>query len=399
MPENLPKRRTCATTDVDERLMRTDPNYRNNRRAIELKTRSMTRTLRFGARKETITIPVVVHVLYNTDGQNITDEQINSQIDVLNKDYRAQNDDKDKVPNVFKPSIADTNIEFKLADITRTHTDRTIFDPYDETEPMKFTSKGGQDAWSRDKYLNLWICLLDGGVLGYAQFPGGPAETDGVVITYTAFGTTGTAAEPFNKGRTATHEIGHWLNLRHIWGDSPCGNDFVDDTPTQKDHNFECPKFPHVTCNNGPNGDMFMNYMDYTNDACMYMFSQGQSLRMEAALLGPRASLLVAEAKDIVMVGDPAIVIAPDGRIDLFVKSSDNALWHKSQTTPNGAWSHWEDLSKDKRVLSKDIMGNPTVVRDPNGCMDIFVVTVDNSLWHLRQTEPGGEWSQWEAIK
>jgi hypothetical protein len=399
MPENLPKKRTCATTDVDERLMRTDPNYRNNRRAIELKTRAMIRTLRFGAREKTITIPVVVHVLYNTDEQNITDEQINSQIDVLNKDYRAQNDDIGKVPDVFKSFIADTNIEFKLADITRTHTDRTIFDPYDETEPMKFTSKGGQDAWSRDKYLNLWVCLLDGGVLGYAQFPGGPAETDGVVITYTAFGTTGTAAEPFNKGRTATHEIGHWLNLRHIWGDSPCGNDFVDDTPTQKEHNFECPTFPHITCNNGPNGDMFMNYMDYTNDACMQMFSQGQSMRIEAALLGPRASLLEAGVKDIVMVGDPAIVIAPDGRIDLFVKSSDNALWHKSQTTPNGAWSQWEDLSKDKRVLSKDIMGNPTVVRDQDGCMEIFVVTVDNSLWRLRQIELGGEWSQWEAIK
>jgi hypothetical protein len=152
---------------------------------------------------------------------------------------------------------------------------------------VKFTSKGGDDAWPADKYLNLWVCNLGGGLLGYAQFPGGNASTDGVVILYSAFGNTGVVNPPYNKGRTATHEIGHWLNLRHIWGDDngACsGSDLVGDTPNQGNYNFGCPSFPHISCSNGPNGDMFMNYMDYTDDACMYMFSNGQRDRSSAVL-------------------------------------------------------------------------------------------------------------------
>src|SRR6185503_7844831 len=99
------------------------------------------------------------------------------------------------------------------------------------------------------------------------------SSTDGVVIDDNAFGSTGTVQAPYNKGRTATHEVGHWLNLRHIWGDANCGDDFVNDTPTQQTSNVGCPNYPHVTCGNGTNGDMFVNYMDYVNDACMAMFS------------------------------------------------------------------------------------------------------------------------------
>jgi hypothetical protein len=144
------------------------------------------------------------------------------------------------------------------------------------------------------KYLNIWVCTLSDSLLGYAQFPGGPGNTDGVVILNTAFGTTGSAAAPFNLGRSATHEIGHFLNLRHIWGDTPdcSGGDFVDDTPNAETPNFGKPKFPHVTCNNGPNGDMFMNYMDYSDDDAMFMFSPGQVSRMHTTLDGPRKSLV-----------------------------------------------------------------------------------------------------------
>ncbi|RYF77048.1 MAG: zinc metalloprotease, partial [Cytophagaceae bacterium] len=130
--------------------------------------------------------------------------------------------------------------------------------------------------------LNIWICNIGGGILGYAQFPGGSAATDGVVIGPQYFGNTGYVAAPYDKGRTATHEIGHWLNLRHIWGDASCGNDLVADTPTQQTANYGCPSFPHVTCGNGANGDMYMNYMDYTNDPCMYMFTNGQTTRSRA---------------------------------------------------------------------------------------------------------------------
>jgi hypothetical protein len=407
MSEDLPKRRTCGTMEVDTRLMSIDPNYRANRRAIELRTRALASIFRLGRRTDVVTIPVVVHVVHNTDEQNISDDQIHSQIDVLNKDFRGLNEDRDKVPDSFKPVCVDTLIEFRLADvdpegnptngITRTHTERNAFNTNDF---VKFSNKGGHDVWPTDTYLNLWVCKLAGGVLGYAQFPGGPAETDGVVITYNAFGTNGTAAAPFNKGRTATHEIGHWLNLRHIWGDDHCGDDFVDDTPTHEKMNFGCPQFPHISCNNDPNGDMFMNYMDYTDDACMYMFTIGQAIRMDATLEVPRASLVKPVVKDIVMVGDPAIIMAPDGRLDIFVRASDNALWHKWQASPTSEWSKWENLSKDVRVLEKDMIGNPTVIRSAEGRLEIFVVASDNSLWHLREATPGGDWApKWEVVK
>ena len=136
------------------------------------------------------------------------------------------------------------------------------------------------------KYLNIWVCQLSGGLLGYAQFPGGPPKTDGVVITHTGFGTKGTASKPFHLGRTATHEIGHWLNLRHIWGDTEdcSGSDLVADTPNAEGPNFGTPSFPKISCNNGPNGDMFMNYMDYVDDEAMFMFTSQQSERMRATL-------------------------------------------------------------------------------------------------------------------
>ena len=153
-------------------------------------------------------------------------------------------------------------------------------------------TRGGADPWPPDRYLNIWVCgrLLDEhGVtqLGYATFPGVLDNRDGVVVVHWAFGdTTGTVEQPFHRGRTAVHEVGHWLNLHHIWGDAEgCGNDdFVGDTPQQEGPNFEIPAFPHVTCGNGPHGDMFMNYMDATDDDCMRMFTPYQALRMQAAL-------------------------------------------------------------------------------------------------------------------
>lgn len=295
----LPTRRTCGTMPVHHRLLREVASYANNRSQIENVTRMFARGLRVSARG-VIQIPVVVHVVYNTDEQNIPEEQIKSQIDALNKDYRKLNPDISKVPPVWQNLAGDAQIEFFLATkdpkgnptngITR---DKTSMASFEDDDHVKSKATGGADPWLADHYLNLWVCLLGGGLLGYAQFPGGPPETDGVVITHTAFGTTGTAAPPFNLGRTATHEIGHWLNLFHIWGDDGTGctgSDFVDDTPNQAGNNFGCPEFPQVTCDNGPNGDMFMNYMDYTDDRCMFMFTAGQVARIDACLEGPRSS-------------------------------------------------------------------------------------------------------------
>lgn len=192
------------------------------------------------------------------------------------------------------------NIRFALAtkdpkgktttDIVRTATTRNSFGADDS---VKTRSEGGTPGWPAGRYLNLWVCNLGGGLLGYAQFPGGPAKTDGVVIVHSAFGTSGTASAPFDLGRTATHEIGHWLNLRHIWGDeNDCsGTDHVSDTPNAQLPNYGSPTFPHLSCDNGPNGDMFMNYMDYVDDAAMFMFTPGQITRMNATLAGPRSKI------------------------------------------------------------------------------------------------------------
>ena len=250
------------------------------------------------------TIPVVVHVVYKSTTQNISDAQIQSQIDVLNNDFRLLNPDHTGTPALFAGLKSDAEINFCLAKqdpsgatstgITRTSTATTSFSTNDA---VKKTSTGGKDPWNTAKYLNIWVCSLSGGVLGYAQFPGGPSATDGVVITYTGFGTTGTATAPFNKGRTATHEVGHWLNLIHIWGDDGTGcsgTDNVADTPNQADENYGCPAYPTASCSN--TSDMYMNYMDYTDDACMFMFSAGQVSRMRALFTtgGSRVGLLTS---------------------------------------------------------------------------------------------------------
>lgn len=296
------RRRTCGTMIHHEILMETSPTYRQTRLSIELASSEYESDLaRARADFPVITIPVVVHVVFSNSMENISDEQIASQISILNQDYRATNPDIVNVPEPFKSAIADAKIEFKLAErdpeenntdgITRTFTNELSFNPNNDS--IKFNSTGGRDAWPTDKYLNIWVCNLSGGILGYAQFPGGPPETDGIVITYTAFGNIGTASPPFNKGRTTSHEVGHWLNLRHIWGDDfgACsGSDRVNDTPNQADANYGTPVFPHISCNNGPDGDMFMNYMDYVDDIAMFMFSQDQVARMRATLDGPRAS-------------------------------------------------------------------------------------------------------------
>ena len=291
-------------------LAQTDAVYRENRRVIE----TSTKRLRLATRTSVIRIPVVVHVLYHEDEENLDVNQIETQIAAINRDYRFQNPDQSRIPEPFRPFATDTLIEFGLAvrdpqgnptmGITRTRTSKSVF-PYNPDdleatrkldEMIKFDGFG-KAAWPRDSYLNLWTCNLGGGLLGYAQFPGGPAATDGVVIRNRAFGSTGIAVPPYNLGRTAVHEVGHWLNLLHIWGDDDGGcsaSDNVDDTPNQGGSNgseVRIENFPHISCENGPNGDMFVNYMDYVDDDTMMMFTKGQLKRMNATLAGPRASL------------------------------------------------------------------------------------------------------------
>ena len=319
--------RTCAAMDHYAEVIKKDPQFAKRRQQIELQTQTYVANRREAGpylRSGVIRIPVVVHVVFNElneANENVSDEQIQSQLDVLNQDYRMTNPDSSLVPDAFKPLRADSRIEFHLAvrdpgcgptsGITRTSTTQRDFS-FDDG--VKFNSTGGHDAWPRDEYMNLWVCDLAGGLLGYGTFPGEPAATDGVVVDFEAFGTTGSAAAPFNLGRTATHEVAHWLNLNHIWGDDTgfpdecIGTDNVDDTPNQADENRDCPSFPQVSCSNGPDGDMFMNYMDYTDDLCMMMFTVGQSLRMDAALNGVRSAILGSDG----LIPPPPVALTSD---------------------------------------------------------------------------------------
>ncbi|WP_317130836.1 zinc metalloprotease [Aquimarina intermedia] len=181
------------------------------------------------------------------------------------------------MPNEFSNLTADVDVQFTLKQVTRKQSNRRSWGTRDR---MKRSSRGGVDAIDTSRNLNIWICNIGGGILGYAQFPGGSASTDGVVISPQYFGTQGYVSAPFDKGRTATHEVGHWLNLRHIWGDGGCSvDDYVSDTPVSSTPNYGCPSYPTQHCNSN---DMTMNYMDYVDDSCMYMFTTGQKNRMRA---------------------------------------------------------------------------------------------------------------------
>ena len=291
------RERVCHTMGNLERLMHEKPKMSQHMALIEKQTEMHVRQVQANPAQHSqlvVTIPVVFHILYNTTAENISEAQVMSQMDILNEDFRRLNADQD---NEWSQA-ADTQIEFCLASqdpngnptdgILRVPTNLTSFGTNDA---MKFTSQGGSDAWPASDYMNFWVCDLGSSLLGYAQFPGGPASTDGIVCNYTATGNTGTASAPFDLGRTATHEVGHYLNLRHIWGDGGCGaSDFVDDTPDSDGPNYGC-ALGSVACGTT---DMVQNYMDYSDDACMNLFTQGQSDRMNALFApgGARASLV-----------------------------------------------------------------------------------------------------------
>jgi pregnancy-associated plasma protein-A len=284
-------RRTCGAMASQMMLLERYPSFRTALMRLEGAT-SRRRDRGIDLKKaKLVTIKTVVNVVYRTDAQNVSDAQIKSQLKAMDKDFRATNPDRTQTPAPWLGLVTDARVQFKLVKITRRKTTRTGF-TFDDG--VKKASTGGIAPFNPRTHLNMWVCALTGGLLGYAQFPGGPAATDGVVINYQAFGTSGTAQAPFHKGRTATHEVGHYFNLRHIWGDTPdCGgSDMVADTPNCAGPNIGAPAWPVVTCNNGPNGDMFMNYMDYTDDEAMFMFTTQQVLRMRTALESARSGLM-----------------------------------------------------------------------------------------------------------
>lgn len=306
------QKRTCHTMEDLAHRKEQDPTLEKRMQEVEAFTQRKLQEKRNYQGKQVgniITIPVVVHVLYTNSTNNISKAQILSQIDVLNKDFRRKNTDK---TNKW-PQAADTQIEFAMATvdprgnkttaITRKKVSSSDWGTkFKANNAMKSSASGGVNPWNTSEYLNMWIVPKitntspqgDRTILGFAQFPGGSASTDGVVMIHNAFGSTGTLNPLFSLGRTTTHEVGHFLNLRHIWGDGDCRrDDFVADTPSSDAPNYGCAS-THSSCRSV---DMVQNYMDYSDDACMNLFTKGQKDRMRTVLEagGFRRSLALSD--------------------------------------------------------------------------------------------------------
>ncbi|MCI5082391.1 MAG: zinc-dependent metalloprotease [Saprospiraceae bacterium] len=250
-----------------------------------------------------VDIQVVFHIVWHTNEENISDAQILSQLEVLNTDFRQMNIEQSAIPTNFQPSVADMELQFVLAEtdpegqpatgITRTFTNvENVGSRFiDNRRAICHDDLGGKDAWCPEHYLNVWVGAYQG-ALAQTSFPGqGPDEENGIRIRPEAVGTIGTVEEPYHLGRTLTHEIGHFFDLFHLWNFDECiDNDMVGDTPQQKvSYLNQCPNSPQISCGSL---DMYMNFMNFTDDACMAMFSTGQKNRLWAVLNTTRSGFL-----------------------------------------------------------------------------------------------------------
>ena len=310
-----PAREQCATMQMDSALRAKYPEMGSRaafEKTLQERIEQIKKLERTGRLADVVlTIPVVVHVVHAGEGvgtgRNISEAQVKAQLETLNEDFRRKPGTRGFNDNA---NGADIEIEFCLAAINPTGgtiTERGI-------DRVNGASNFGKSTWSKadidgvlkpntfwdpEKYFNIWVvdfAATDDRLLGYAQFPSqstlpglspnsGAGSTDGVVIRYQSFGNAEKGnfpvmQAPYNLGRTLTHEVGHWLGLIHIWGDANCGNDFVDDTPTQASESRGCQK-GRVSCG-GTN--MVENYMDYSDDACFNIFTRGQKTRMRAVM-------------------------------------------------------------------------------------------------------------------
>ena len=343
----------CGSMEVLERQLEENPKFRQIRKDIERQTQEYINNKNRDQDGDVIIIPTVFHIIHDGDpigtNENIDDVYILAQFDQMNDDFRRTNSDADGTWS----QAADTNIEFCLA----------VLDPNGDptTGIVRHNISGGPwtdtsfDAtvkpatiWDRDLYLNVWVADLSGGLLGYAQFPGGPANTDGVVNVYTSIGSIDTPnpnGGAFDLGRTVTHEVGHWLNCFHIWGDdgSSCnGSDSCADTPNQAGSTSGCPSGVQTdACATTSPGYMYQNYMDYSDDVCMNLFTEGQRDRMQALFDtgGARESLVAAPCGSL----DPEAPVSsftPDtGPLDYCLPSGAIPFSNTTTGFPTPTWS------------------------------------------------------------
>ena len=327
----------CVSSEYLSKEFLDDLSFKQRAEQIEIFTKQKTTAAGINQRdvfaSPVIRIPVVFHVLYRTADEDISIQKILDQLDALNRDYRRKNADTINTPSAFKQDAADMEIEFQLAGsdpmgrstsgIVRKYTPVTYWMSDDK---IKFDSSYGDNAWDSKSYLNIWICNLKD-VLGYSTFPGQDPKKDGVVLDYK--NVLGNGASMANKGRTIVHEVGHWLNLKHIWGDTFCGDDNVDDTPKQSTYTPGCPGGTRISCSNAPTGDMYMNYMDFTDDGCMNMFSKGQKQRARVLFDagGPRNSIRFSQGFNQPTAAAAALP-------DFYPR------WYNAEVYPNPATDH-----------------------------------------------------------
>ncbi|PWN63038.1 zinc metalloprotease [Chryseobacterium phosphatilyticum] len=298
-------KRICPSEEMRQEALQKDPTLRQKVAEIEAQASRFANDVKFGKvlADGSVEIPVIVNVIYRTAAENVSDARIAEQIDVLNADYAGTNSDVSKIPTEFQGVKAgDVKVKFRLVNTIRKSTTKTEWRSTSTTtnKNMKRASTGGIDATNPTNYFNIWIVGTmpspTGEILGYATFPESAGTwEDGVVLGSRFVGKTG-ASSPFNLGRTATHEVGHYLGLRHIWGDANCGDDLIADTPTQTTNNVGKPTYPlYNTCYGVKRSVMFMNYMDYSDDDTLYMFTAGQKTKMQSVVAssGARSGLRV----------------------------------------------------------------------------------------------------------
>ncbi len=315
----------CATVEYEQFLQEKNPNRMSNAQFENWLLPLVAKQKAMRANSKTagtvITIPVVVHVIHSGEqigvAPNITNAQVISQIKVLNEDYRKKLGTPGYNTN---PVGADVEIQFELAkqdpngNPTNGINRVNLGEPSWANTDIEATVKPST-IWNPSLYMNMWsIAFTDKTLLGYAQFPnasglsgldtsGGSVNTDGVVSNYNVFGSiayndgTFLLDGTYNKGRTMSHEVGHWLGLIHIWGDTTCGNDYCGDTPVHNDANYGCPTV--INCDANGN-EMVENYMDYTDDACMNIFTQNQKDRITTIINNAaRRKSLITSTKNV----------------------------------------------------------------------------------------------------
>jgi hypothetical protein len=371
---HLAAQKSCATVSYTQRQLQNNFSVAGNLNSTSSFSRQETATpgVEGISSASVITIPVVVHILYHYPDEKISDAIVIQQLKTLNECFRRLNADSVNTPAVFRSLAADCEIEFKLATsdpkkkyttgIVRKYTPVTSWSFDDK---VKFSAEMGDDAWDTKSYLNIWVCNLED-FAGYSSIAGGPQNTDGLVLGFSVFG---------QDQKTIVHEAGHWLNLKHLWGDENCGDDGVSDTPKQAGYTVGCPTGVRITCSNGPNGDMYSNYMDFTSDECTNLFTLGQKARMRAlfATGGLRNSLLTSKGLDAPLIFE---IPVPE----------EDPKWLQPRLYPVPATTQLIlDLSYDIRWVGKSIQ-----VTNLQG-QTIMVVTITSKIHQIdiSRLQPG----------